>query len=59
MDFLDILSLRMAYQYVVKIKTNLTEEVTIWACKPLTGEAGKRHPQPLEKRVEERWTTLG
>jgi hypothetical protein len=33
--------------------------VTVWVCKPLTVEAGKRWPQPIEQRVEKGWTTSG
>jgi hypothetical protein len=60
MEFLDISSLGMTYRYVVKIEQKLKQKTqTVWVCKPLTVEAGKRWPQPIEQRVEKGWTTSG
>jgi hypothetical protein len=31
----------------------------VWVYKPLTVEAWKRHPQPIEKSEERAWKNLG
>jgi hypothetical protein len=48
MEFLDISSLGVAYQYT-----------TIWAWEPLTAKSKKGWPQLIEKRIEKRWTVSG
>jgi hypothetical protein len=36
-----------------------TKDVTIWAWEPLTTKARKGQPQPIEQRIEKRWTVSG
>jgi hypothetical protein len=56
MEFLDIASLGTTYRYVVKIEQKFKQKrVRVWICKPLTGEAGQRQPQPRQQRTKSRW----
>jgi hypothetical protein len=59
MEFLDISSLGAAYRYAVKIEQKLKQKTAIWAWEPLTTKARKGWPQPIEQRIEKRWTVSG